>query len=198
VQDPRDGRKYPAGPCEVAPAGEYHRGAETPLEKLQKERGAGLRAGLGATGLRAAGLRSTGLRSTGYKPVLPVTFRPEADSNVLHMVRQTELRESGLDIPASPPKAGCASLSRPTDLEELAAGVEVVEQGSGARGQGSEEQLFGSPLERYEFLLIKQARGEVLAQDEAEFMAWFRAEHRDFMRTSGAALEKQAQLRAVE
>lgn len=178
VEDRRDGKRYHARPWVIPEAGDWKTTAHTPLENLLKEN-----------------------PWKGQRPGLP-TWAPGSElgaalaSNVLVLPpRAKEVRESGFEMPPAPPPAVKVGAS----LEGLAQGVEVIErQGSRVRDQGSGERLFGSPLERYEHLLLKQARGEVLAGGDAEFMDWFRNEHRDFMRTSGAALERQARMRAVD
>jgi hypothetical protein len=122
----------------------------------------------------------------------PPTWRGE--SNVVTLpVRPAEVRKSGFDIPqrVDLPAAG------PMTVADLAAGVEVM-QGSGAGGQGQEEQLFATPWERYEHLLIQKARGITLSPEEDGFMSWFRLEYQEMLAIAGAQLEQRVRLAVVE
>jgi hypothetical protein len=78
----------------------------------------------------------------------------------------------------------------------MAQGVEVI-QGSGARGQGSEEQLFANPFERHEHLIKKEARGEVLTPEEVQFLAWYREEYAEVIRQM-SEMGARGRLAAVE
>ena len=176
VEDRRDGRRYHARPFVIPEASDWKTTAHTPLENLLKDD-----------------------PWKGQRPALP-TWAPGSElgaalaSNVLVLPpRAAEVRESGFEVPPrqSPVVKGGAS------IEDLAAGVEVI-RSAGGDACATEEQLFGSTLEKYEYLLFKRARGEVLTQEEEGFMDYFRAEHQGFMQTCGADLERRAQLRAVE
>ncbi len=42
---------------------------------------------------------------------------------------------------------------------------------------GDAEQLFATPRERYDHLIRKETLGEVLTEEERQFMAWYRQEY---------------------
>ena len=155
VADPRDGRKYAAAPFAAAPAGEYRRGELTPLERLQQEAPDG-----------DAGAR-------------PITFAPQAESNVVHLVRQAQVRESGFEMPggATAHKELVGS-AHPT-LEEMAAGVELIDRSTDR--STDQEKLFATPLERYEAIVAAQARGKPATQADGGFLTWFRGEYAEML-----------------
>jgi len=115
------------------------------------------------------------------------SWRPETGSKVLHLVRAGEVRESGFEMPEAQDGKPV-----PLSLEELPAGVEVVAPRPEA------PRLFTTPLERYKFLLAKQARGQELTGEEKEFMAWFRAEYREMLALAGQEIDRRVRLAAVE
>ncbi len=118
----------------------------------------------------------------------PALF-PPGESKVIPLVRAGEVRESTFEMPARP-----APVSGPS-LEDLAAGVRVVERGNG--DGAAEEEIYATPADRYFALRVKQLRGEDLMVEELEFMEAFRAESREY-RMLKDALERRARLAAVE
>jgi transposase InsO family protein len=173
VEDLRDGARYAAGPYVPMVAGDYCGAPKGDLERLLEE---------------------AGLRSAGETPALQPSWKPAAEGNLLHLVKGGEVRESSFEMPEGGSGEPSAVSSKPASLEEMAAGVEVI-QGSGVRGQGSEERLFATPWERYEHLLKAGARGEALTPEDVEFTAWFRMEYAELLSQVGAGA---ARLAAVE
>jgi hypothetical protein len=119
------------------------------------------------------------------RPPLP-EFSP--GGNVVALpVRPAEIRQSGFVMPASAPPAP------PQSLEELAAGVEIIQ-----RSATGDEQLFADPFDRYKHLIGKEARGETLTPAEAEFKSWYEAEYASILQMLGNDLSRRARLAAVE
>jgi hypothetical protein len=173
VADPRDGQKYPAAPFAIPPAGEYHIGARTPLEVLQRE-------------------RAEEKKGTGWKPALPVTFAPGAGGNVVYLVRQAEVRESSFEMPA----AQAGKPAPPESLEDLAAGVRMIERIAGGDTCATEEPL-APTLDQYTALQIKKAKGEPLSEREAAFLPWFEEACAGLLKDFGADVEMRVRLALV-
>lgn len=155
VADPRDGCKYAAAPFEPRPAGEYGRGERTPLEKL---------------------LDDAGRQSAAHPARSQITFAPEAESNVIPLVRRAEVRESGFQMPEAPRQdAGATGKT----LEELAAGVTIIDRSIDRSIEP--ERLFATPLERYEAIVAAQATGQTMSPGDRDFLAWFRGEYGEML-----------------
>ncbi len=168
VVDPRDGQKYLAEPFAPKLAGEFRSGARTPLENLLLEE----------------------------SPAVPrVTFAPGEDSNVRRLVPRGEMRAAPAEIPPHPnplPPGEREKLS----LDDLAAGMEVVEQGSGAREQGPEEpepepELFETEVDWYAAMRARELMGEELPLETLTLMAQIRAESRAY-RLLSSDIERRA------
>ncbi len=162
VADPRDGKKYAAGPFEAQPAGEYRRGELTPLEKLQQE-------------------------DTGQRPMLPVTFAPAAESNVIPLVRQAEIRESSFEMPQAHRQDACATKT----LEDLVAGVKVVERAPDPAGEP--EELYATDVDWYAAMRVRQLRGVILGVEVLGRMARIREENQAY-RMLKDSIETRARL----
>jgi transposase InsO family protein len=176
VEDLRDGARYAAGPFVPMVAGDYCGAPKGDLERL---------------------LDNPLIMSTGETPVPPrPSWQGAADGNVLHLVRGGEVRESSFEMPEGESSEQSAVSSKPASLEEMAAGVEVI-QGSGVRGQGGEEKLFANPFERHEHLIKREARGEVLTPEEVQFLAWYREEYAEVIRQM-SEMGARGRLAAVE
>jgi len=171
VADPRDGRKFEAALFAPAPAGEFRSGERTPLERLLAEPDRAPETGDG--------------ESQAGKPVPPLTFRPDAEGKVVHLVRVEKTVISDQSSVISDTENGKRKTEN-LSLAELARGIEVV-QPPAASSQPPGERLFATPLERYEHLVGRQARGEVVGEADREFLAWFKSEYREFLNLSPAA-----------
>jgi transposase InsO family protein len=177
VEDLRDGARYAAGPYVPMVAGDFCAAPKGDLERLLEE-----------AGLRTAGGDAC---ATGT-PALRPSWQPAAEGNVLHLVRGGEVRESSFEMPDKDHRLeACA-----TSLEEMAAGVEIIDRPPGET-PGATEELFANPFERHEHLIKKEARGEVLASEEVQFLAWYREEYAEVIRQM-SEMTGAARLAAVE
>ncbi len=174
VEDLRDGTRYHAGPFVPMTAGDYCGAPKTELERAQEEHE------------RSAGGDAC---ATLERP----SWRPGEDSNLLHLVKAGETRESSFEMP---PQA--AKPVAPASLEDIAAGMTVA-QGAGARDQGLEEEpeIYASEVEWYEAMLRKQFRGEQLSEETLARMDEMRHNSRA-VKLLGGDMERRARLAAVE
>jgi hypothetical protein len=139
VEDLEGRRKYAAQPFVPQPAGEYRAAPKTPLEVLLSEPLEG--------------------------PAERFSFQP-AQSNVLHLVRS---KGAPAGTPAPPgegekeifPGPPLAKGGESTSLEELAAGLEVME-GPAPGDPEPEEEIFASEVEWYAAMRVRQLKGLVL------------------------------------
>jgi hypothetical protein len=161
VEDLENGKRFPAEVFTPKLVGEFRGAPKTDLEQLLEE-------------------------------PLPVatsrpTWRPEQESNVVHLVRAGEVRESSFEMPEAPASSGAT-------LEDVAQGVRVLErQETGA----TEEEIYATPADRYFALRVREIKGERLEPEEVEFMRHFEAVSREY-RMLGEALEKRARMAAGE
>lgn len=173
VEDLRDGKRYPAAVFQPKLVGEYRGAPKTELEQLLEEP----------------------LEVVTTRP----TWRPEQESNVLHLVRAGEVRESSFVMPPLAKPAPAAS------LEEVARGVEVIRRSAGgdacatgARDQGSEEpEIYATEVDWYAAMRVKELRGERLAPETLARMAQIREESRAY-RLLSESIERRAQMGAAE
>ena len=163
VEDLRDGQRYEAGPFVPKVAGDYCSSPKTPLERVWEE----------AEVQRSAG---------GTPAPTPTTWEPGTADNVVALVKPGEVRESRFEMPpASVPAAA------PPTLEELAAGVILIQRSAGgdARTTGTpgatEPRLFATVHARYQFLQEQIVRGGELTPPDREFLAWYAAEYQDIL-----------------
>lgn len=178
VEDRRTGRRYPAVPFTPRLDGEYQSAALTPLERLQQE-------------------------DVNLEQEARITWQPAADGKVVHLVKRAEEKDANWELE-----------KRTESLEELAAGVEVIqpleehssfEQRAFSKstwdqgeGKGEEAELFGTPLERYVALRIREARGERLTPAEVEFERWFEGEYKDQFDLLRGDIERRVRLAVIE
>ena len=116
--------------------------------------------------------------STELPPATREDFSADLE-NVLYLPPRTkEIRESGFEMP-------------PTRQPEVSPSMEDLAQGVGLIDRSiDQERLFASPLERYDFLVKKEASGEALTPEEVQFMAWFRAEYDEMLAMTGPKLAR--------
>lgn len=161
VEDLRDGARYTAGPYVPMVAGDYCAAPKGELERLLDEP-----------------------REMEDRP----SWKPAADSNVLHLVKAGEVRESSFEMPEIPPSPPLAKGG--ASLEDLAQGVELIDRS--VDRSIDQEQLFATPWERYEHVIKAEARGEILTPEEVSYMAWFREEYAELLRQVGAPAARLA------
>ena len=118
----------------------------------------------------------------------PVFF-PGGESNVVPLVRAGEVR-GGEAVQSAKFKVQSQGV-QVQSLADLAQGVEVLTP------RAEEPQDFGSPLERYEFVLGRQFKGKQLTREEIEFLGWFRREYRDMLSLVGSDLEAKVRANAI-
>lgn len=162
VEDLRDGQKYNCREWEIPALGTFRGPARTVLEKL-KESDPGLSAGA-------------------------PTWREEAGGTVVPL-RSREVRTSGFEMPEGSSQWSVASGQGKDSLEELAAGVGVIE-----REEAAEVEIYATPLERYTAVQIRRARGETVRAEDTEFCAWFEEEYRATVDLVREDIEKRMQL----
>jgi len=174
VEDRRDGRRYPAQPFVIPAASDWKTVAHTPLENLLKD----------------DPWKDTRPPLPDWSPGTPLGKALPANVRVL-TPRAAAVRESGFEMPeAHRLEAGATGKS----LEELAAGVEVIDR-SIDRSTDQEYPRFANSLERYEFLIQKIGRGDDLLPEEGEFLTWFRGEYAEMLNLLAAP---RARLAVVE
>lgn len=171
VEDPRDGRKYPA--VEFAPkvAGEYRGAPKSELEELLE-------------------------RTVAEHPEpRRVTWREdEAADNVVHLVRSKEERdnEAWPEEDRGKAKGERRKGEEEDKLTELAAGACIIE-----RGVAPEAEIYANELDRFTALRVKELRGLRLEAEEVEFMAAIREGHKAY-RMLRDDIERRARLAVVE
>ncbi len=169
VEDLRDGKRYEAGPFVPKLAGEYCASPKTPLERVWEE---------------------DALQAAGTHVPSKTTWQPGEPDNVLPLVRPGETRQSSFEMPLPPPLPKGAEIT----LDGLAAGMEVVEQGSGVRDQGPGEpelELFETEVDWYAAMRARELMGEELPLETRTRMAAIRAESRAY-RLLSSDIERRA------
>jgi hypothetical protein len=171
VQDQRDGKRYRAKPFQVRTWGEFRGAPKSELEILKA-----------ADEGKAA------------KIPAPPSWIREAGNVVVLPPRAAEVRESGFVMP---------ELGRPTGsplqgVEDLAAGVRVIERDTAEGGCAPPDDPLAPTLEQYTDLQIKVARGQRLSPREAAFLPWFEGAYGALLQQFGADVDMRVRLAVVE
>jgi len=170
VQNSRDGKRYRAKPFELRAWGDFRGAPKSELERL-KEADDG----------------------KALKVPAPPSWVKEAGNVVVLPPRTAEVRESNFVLPepgghTGPPLQG---------LEELVAGVRVIERETAEGGCPTMEEPLAPTLEQYIDLKIK-ARARRLSPREANFVTWYEEAHAAMMEQFKGDIEMRVRLAAVE